>query len=519
MDPSGKHKILPYQNKDLEDLDGEIWKDIPGLESYGMISNRGRVKRLAFELYRSDGKLYRYEERIQAQKVTTYFNKFKQDSGGHLNSRIQIGGVCHSLSIGRIVYYCFVEKFDLSDHSIYISYKDYNRLNPIPDNLFRTDLSGLQQHIIKAGRKDLHFGHSAENQEVFSERGRQASRKKIHQYDMQGHYVATYDSVTAAVEHTGVGLSHISAAARGSALTAGGYIWRFGRRRAKVAVKDIHAAIRATKGTPVSRYDMHGNKIATYYNITQAAKAIGVQRESLRNAVHGKILILSGSVWRKGEAKRIDTARERQSAALRRGYILSQYTPEGIRVVTFSSSKEAAEYAGVAVERINAMTIRDDLLLDGFIWRYGNKDALPAAEVDRIRHNIRQEKRKDVTQYDLTGRRIGHFMTMTEAAGHTELNLGSIVGSVNGYKATGGGFIWRRGDGPLQLDIPETPRPLGNRLIRGVSQYSMEGKLLRSYATIAEASRETGIHKTNISNVTTGRIRSAGGYLWKTQGG
>ncbi|TJZ61568.1 hypothetical protein FAZ15_09615 [Sphingobacterium olei] len=41
----------------MGDLPGEQWEDIPGLEEYGMISSRGRVKRLSFELTNSLGKV------------------------------------------------------------------------------------------------------------------------------------------------------------------------------------------------------------------------------------------------------------------------------------------------------------------------------------------------------------------------------------------------------------------------------------------------------------------------------
>ncbi|UIR56445.1 NUMOD4 domain-containing protein [Sphingobacterium sp. SRCM116780] len=509
-------KLLPYQNMGLEDLEDEIWKDIPGLEEYGMISNYGRVKRLSFEAYNSMGRLYRYEERIQKQKISAYFNVFKQEFRGNLSARIQIDNISHSISIGRMVYYSFVETFDLSDRSIYISYKDYDALNTTPNNLFKTDHAGLQQHIIKAGRKDLHFGHNEANQAVFTELGRQVNRKKIHQYNMQGNYVATYNSLTEASQETGVSLSHISSASKMVTPTAGGFIWRSGRKRVTIGVKNIHARIRASKGASVSQYDLDGNRITTYYNINQAARQIGVRRESLRNAVYGKILVMAGSVWRKGEADQIDTTLERRSVGLRSGYTLSQYSVNGERLITFHSSKEAARYASVQTEQINAMAIRDDLLLKGFIWRYGDAALLSEEEVNRIQHNVGQEKRRDVTQYDLLGIRVGYFPTMTDASYRVGVPLGSVIGCVNGHKATGGGFIWRRGNGAIKLNIPETPYPLGNKLVRGVSQYTLKGELICRYATIAEAAKMTGVHKTNISNATKGRSKSAGGYIWKT---
>ena len=40
--------LLPHQNLSLEDMDGEIWKDIEGFEGYFKISNLGRIKSLSW---------------------------------------------------------------------------------------------------------------------------------------------------------------------------------------------------------------------------------------------------------------------------------------------------------------------------------------------------------------------------------------------------------------------------------------------------------------------------------------
>ena len=199
MSTAKKPAVLPpWQNKDLKDIKGEVWKPIPGVEDYGMISNYGSLKRLAFEQMNKQGQTIPYKERIQSQKIIAYNNRFVKDRTGHLSARIQVQKKCHYISIGRMVYHCFVASFDLSDHSIFITYKDNDRLNTRPDNLMKTDISGLIIHSMEAGRRDMHFGHNATNQAIFSERGRKITRKPVHQYDMQGNYIATHESLTAA---------------------------------------------------------------------------------------------------------------------------------------------------------------------------------------------------------------------------------------------------------------------------------------------------------------------------------
>ncbi len=497
-------------------MPGERWADIPGLEGYGMVSNYGRIKRLEFEIINVLGKKINYEERIQTQKIQRGLNEFKKDYKSLLQARIQVDKVCHSISVGRVVYCCFVEKFDLTDRSIYITYKDGNGLNTTPGNLIKTDLKGLQQLIMKAGRKDLHFGHSAENQKVFTERGRQVNIKEVGQYNMEGYLIRTYESLSEAAKATNVTITSISSATRGKGLlTAGGFIWRVGKIRQQISVTSIHKAIRATKGEPVSQYDLTGKKIRTYFNITQAAREVGTDRKTISDAVGGRILITAGSIWRKGEAGSINTDREKKSLALRKGYTLSQYDITGRKLATYHSSKEAAQSIGVQTEQVNAMAIRDDLLLKGCIWRYGTAPKLSKEEVSRIKGNLRQEKVREVTQYDLKGKKIGFFSSMTEAARVTGIPLGSIMSTVNGYKATGGGFIWRRGKGKATLVLPATPRPLGHKLTKEVYQFDLNGQLIRSFPSIKEAARSEGIHFTTISAALRGDAHTAGGFVWK----
>lgn len=48
-----------------------------------------------------------------------------------------------------------------------------------------------------------------------------------------------------------------------------------------------------------------------------------------------------------------------------------------------------------------------------------------------------------------------------------------------------------------------------------VIQYDMQGNKLGEYDSIKEAAAATGVHRTNISNASNGRIKDAGGCLWR----
>lgn len=48
-----------------------------------------------------------------------------------------------------------------------------------------------------------------------------------------------------------------------------------------------------------------------------------------------------------------------------------------------------------------------------------------------------------------------------------------------------------------------------------VSQYTRDGKYIRTFESNKEASLKTGIHRENIGTSARGRRYAAGGYLWR----
>lgn len=61
--------MLPYQNLSLEDMPGEVWKDIPGWEGCYQVSNMGRAKSLDREIVDSAGHHHCRYSRILKQTL------------------------------------------------------------------------------------------------------------------------------------------------------------------------------------------------------------------------------------------------------------------------------------------------------------------------------------------------------------------------------------------------------------------------------------------------------------------
>ena len=55
----------------------------------------------------------------------------------------------------------------------------------------------------------------------------------------------------------------------------------------------------------------------------------------------------------------------------------------------------------------------------------------------------------------------------------------------------------------------------GERKLKQVSQFSLNGILIDTYITGKEASEKTGVSRSGICNCCKGKIKQAGGFIWK----
>lgn len=140
------------------------------------------------------------------------------------------------------------------------------------------------------------------------------------------------------------------------------------------------------------------------------------------------------------------------------------------------------------------------------------------------------EKRKAVLQYDLNGHFIKEYPSLTEAAESTNVTRDSILRVINKeatHPTTNNPYIWDYKDNfntvPVILKITDyysdpnykpvmgetciEARANSNRIVKdgnfaklakGVEQYTVNNVFIKSYRSISEASRETGISATSI---------------------
>jgi hypothetical protein len=96
-------KVYPYQNLSLENLEGEVWKDVPGVDGYILISNFGRIKRQQYDLQHPNGHVYMLPEKIIKPRIGKAANKYKNDFTYYVIGKVVVEGKRFAFGVSRMV--------------------------------------------------------------------------------------------------------------------------------------------------------------------------------------------------------------------------------------------------------------------------------------------------------------------------------------------------------------------------------------------------------------------------------
>lgn len=127
-----------------------------------------------------------------------------------------------------------------------------------------------------------------------------------------------------------------------------------------------------------------------------------------------------------------------------------------------------------------------------------------------------EQNNVSVNQYSLDGKYIKTWSSIKEAdifyGKNNERNGGSQIGiACAGRCKTAYGYMWKFSDGSkTNID------PYENTHHKAVAQYTTDGRLVKIWDTIKEASKALGICDGTITRVCKGnKNRTAGGFVWR----
>lgn len=299
-----REAILPYQDMSLTDRLNEKWAPIPGLEQYFLVSNLGRVKRLAREIKRTGDRAYIIPERIAKAYKGQAVNTVKHDFTYQLSIQVKLDNRYHRFSITRLIYYCFVRPFDLQNLLVNVITKNGNGLDMRPENLALVSIEKKIHRIIEKGRMVNKFEYVDIDKAVRN--SAKKTSKKIFQYGKDGKFIRSYRSMHEAERQTGIRSNRICTVANGREPTAGGFYWR----HAKLKRIDVETILnkrqehrRKVGGTKITQYDLKGNPVAWYNSVADAAETVHIYYSSISANIRGITKTAAGFQWRRGHNK------------------------------------------------------------------------------------------------------------------------------------------------------------------------------------------------------------------------
>lgn len=119
--------------------------------------------------------------------------------------------------------------------------------------------------------------------------------KAINQFDLQGNYIATYQSAREAQEKTSIDYRLISGCLIGKTRQTNNFQWRYYDEKDLKGISPIN--YKSKKSKKIIQLDMNNNIIQTFDSITDASKITNVVRANIQKCLRGERQTAGGFKW------------------------------------------------------------------------------------------------------------------------------------------------------------------------------------------------------------------------------
>ena len=187
-------------------------------------------------------------------------------------------------------------------------------------------------------------------------------------------------------------------------------------------------------------------------------------------------------------------------------------------IQSFKSMSEASRQTGIPKNSISYAVKGIVRHAGSFLWRIKGDKSTPnlfeSAEAILGVHKAALEQLDPIT-----GEFIRSFESISEASQQTGIGRNSIRQALNGDYRHAGKFLWRRkGDKAIPNLFEGAPNTSNSKQVPVEQLDPVSGKVIQSFKSILEASKQTGIGRSSIGKALHGRSRYAGKFLWRQQG-
>ncbi len=264
----------------------------------------------------------------------------------------------------------------------------------------------------------------------------------------------------------------------------------------------------------VYQYDLDGNFVAEYENISAASFFMKEKAQSLYFCLNGKYNFSRGFFWSfnyhiKLSNEILNKIRKSKSykTLILNNCKIYQYDLDGNFVAEYDNINVVSNDV---IVRMNIKRILEGRYKtsDSYIWKTQFFKKLPK-EILNLHHRT---NKIEVYVYDINGNFIKKFNNLKDVSDEFKINRGTVSNLLNGirqkqYK----NYIFRR------EYYKKLPKEILNQHIdirfKEIIQFDLNGKFIKEWSSLKEIRKK--YNNSNIASVLTGNRNNASGFIWK----
>lgn len=250
---------------------------------------------------------------------------------------------------------------------------------------------------------------------------------------------------------------------------------------------------------PIKVYTVDGYFVDRFDSAVSAAKALSIERSAITGCISGKYITASDNIFIRDDDNGFPI--EFYMNCLRCGTILQ--FKDGIKINSFKSLYRIIKVTKIPIKDIYDCLIGKISEAGGYVWKFSKPENIITKFVRSADTDI------PISVYTIDNKYIDTYASISEVSRVFNIDINKVSKCVAGIIHSINSYIFVRKDKKYVID-GKVVRMKGRR----VEQYK-DGKLIRTYANVKEASRISGVNINIIYHCLTGSTKESKGYTWK----